>query len=45
MIVSEKDEEDTRLWHQQVCHMSKKGLQVLMNHKLLPNLKSLILDF
>ena len=43
--VSEKVEEDTLIWHQQLGHMSEKGLQVLMNHKLLPNFKSLIFDF
>ena len=45
MIVSEKVEEGFRLWHQWLGHMSKKGLQVLMNRKLLPDLKSLKLDF
>ena len=44
MIVSEK-EGDTRLWHQRLGHMSEKGLQVLMNCKLLLDLKSLTLDF
>ena len=45
VIVSDKAEEGSRLWHQRLGHMSEKGLQVLMNHKLLPDLKSLKLDF
>ena len=44
-IVSDKAEEGSRLWHQRLGHMSEKGLQVLMNRKLLPDLKSLKLDF
>ena len=44
-IVSEKAEEGSRLWHQRLGHMSEKGLQVLTNRKLLPDLKSLRLDF
>jgi len=44
-IVSKKEEEGTHLWHQQLGHVSEKGLQVLMKNKSLPNLKSLNLDF
>lgn len=44
-IVSEKEEEDTRVWHQRLGQMSEKGLHLLMNDKLLPDLKSLKLDF
>lgn len=43
--MSEKAEEGSHLWHQQLGHMSEKGLQVLMNYKLLSDLKSLKLDF
>ena len=35
----------TQLWHQRLGHMSERGLQVLMNCKLLPNLKTLNLMF
>ena len=35
----------TQLWHQNIGHMSERGLQVLMNRKLLPNLKYLDLMF
>lgn len=45
VTISEEVGEDTCLWHQQLGYMSEKGLQVLMNHKLLSNLKSLSLDF
>ena len=44
-IMSDKAEEGSRLWHQWLGHMSEKGLQVLMNRKLLPEFKSLKLDF
>ena len=44
-IVSDKAEDGSRLWHHWLGHMSKKGLQVLMNRKFLPDLKSLKLDF
>ena len=30
----------TQLWHHRFGHMSDKGLQVLMNPKLIPNLKT-----
>lgn len=45
MTVFEKEEEYTCLWHQQLDHMSEKGLHILMNCKLFPNLKFLSLDF
>ena len=35
----------TQLWHQRLGHMSERGLQVLMNRKLLPYLKSMDLMF
>jgi hypothetical protein len=41
MVVSKEASASTCLWHQRLGHMSKKGLQVLVNHKLLPNLQSL----
>ena len=44
-MVSEKDSDFVRLWHQWWGHMRKKGLKVLSDHKLLPSLKSLKLDF
>ena len=44
-VASEKEEAGTHLWHQQLGHMSEKGLQVLMKCKSLPGLKSLNLDF
>ena len=45
VIVSKKAEEGFCLWHQRLGHMSEKGLQVLMNHKFLPDFKSLKLEF
>jgi len=42
--VSEKVKEGTQLWHERLGDMSEKGCQVLMNHKLLPDLKSFRLD-
>ena len=44
-LVSEEESGSTQLWHQRLDHMSEKGLQVLMNCKLLPNLKTLNLMF
>ena len=44
-LVYEEVSKSTQLWHQYLGHMSEKGLQVLMNCKLLPNLKSLNLMF
>jgi len=43
--VSKKEEEGTCRWHHRLGHISEKGLHVLMTHKLLPDLKSLKLDF
>ena len=40
-LVSEEESGSTELWHQRLGHMSEKGLQVLMNRKLLPNSKTL----
>jgi hypothetical protein len=40
-----KDNDSVRLWHQRLGHMSEQGLKVLSDHKLLPSLKSLKLDF
>ena len=40
-LVSEEESGPNQLWHQHIGHMSEKGLQVLMNHKFLPNLKTL----
>ena len=40
-LVSAEELGPTQLWHQRLGHMSEKGLQVLMNHKLLPNLKTM----
>ena len=44
-MVSKESNEFTRLWHQRLGHMSEKGLKVLVNRKLLPDLKSLNLNF
>ena len=44
-LVSEEDSGSTQLWHQRLGHMSEKGIKVLMNCKLLPNLKTLNLMF
>ena len=44
-LVSEEMSGSTQLWHQRLGHMSERGLHVLMNCKLLPNLKSLDLMF
>jgi hypothetical protein len=43
--ISENDSDSIRLWHQRLDHMSERGLKVLSGHNLLPNLKSLKLDF
>jgi transposase InsO family protein len=43
-VVSENESDYVRLWHQRLGHMSEKGLKVLIDRKLLPNLKSLKLD-
>jgi len=45
MMVFEEENEATHLWNQQLGHMRKKGIKVLINCKLLPDLKSLILNF
>ena len=45
VVVSEKEEAGTHLWHQRLGHMSEKGLHILMKRKSLPDLKSLKLDF
>jgi hypothetical protein len=44
-MISQKDSDFFLLWHQQLDHMSKQGLNVLTDRKLLPSLKSLKLDF
>jgi hypothetical protein len=44
-VVSENENDDVRLWHQRLGHTSERGLKVLSDHKLLPSLKSLKLDF
>ena len=44
-LISEGVSGSTQLWHQRLGHMSEKGLQILMNRKLLPNLKTLNLMF
>ena len=41
----EEDSGSTQLWHQCLNHMSERGLQVLMNHKFLTNMKNLNLMF
>ena len=38
--VSEHDSSSIRLWHQRLGHMSERGLKILADRKLLPNLKS-----
>jgi hypothetical protein len=43
--VSENESDSVRLWNQWLGHMSEIGLKVLSDHKLLPILKSLKLDF
>ena len=35
----------TRLWHQRLGHISKRGMKVLADRKLLPSLKSVDLKF
>ena len=44
-LVYEEESGSTQLWHQCLGHMSEKGIQVLMNRKLLPNLKTRNLMF
>ena len=36
---------DAALWHQRLGHMSKKGLQVMLNREQLPGLQSADLEF
>ena len=43
--VSEHDSSSIRLWHQRLGHMSERGLKILADRKLLPNLRSGKLDF
>ena len=43
--VSENDSNYISLWHQRLGHMSKIGLNILSDRKLLPNLKSIKLYF
>eukprot|EP00253_Pinus_taeda_P033003 PITA_33003 len=43
--VFEHDSSSIHLWHQRLGHMSEKGLKILVDRKLLPNLKSGKLDF
>ena len=45
IMVSKNDSDSVRLWHQRLGNMSKQGLKVLTDRKLLPSLKSLKLDF
>lgn len=45
VATSDEANEPVRLWHQRLGHMSEKGLNALINYKLLPNLKSLNLNF
>jgi hypothetical protein len=44
-MVSENDNDYVRLWHEWLGHISEQGLKVLSDHKLLPSLKFLKLDF
>ena len=43
--VSAHDSNSIHLWHQRLGHMSERGLKILADLKLLPNLKSGKLDF
>eukprot|EP00253_Pinus_taeda_P003676 PITA_03676 len=43
--MSEHDSSSIHLWHQRLGHMSERGLKILADRKLLPNLKSGKLDF
>src|ERR1700733_13709640 len=38
--VSENDSSSIRLWHQRLGHMSERGLKILSDRRLLPNLNS-----
>jgi len=44
-MVSEHDSSSIRLWHRRLGHMSERGLKILADRKLLPNLTSGKLDF
>jgi hypothetical protein len=44
-VVYNNDSDFIRLWHQRLGHMREKILKVLIDHKLLPHLRSLELDF
>eukprot|EP00253_Pinus_taeda_P020671 PITA_20671 len=43
--VSEHESSSIHLWHQRLGHMSERGLKILADRKLLPNLRSGKLDF
>jgi hypothetical protein len=45
VIAYEDESESIFLWHQCLGHMSEKGLKVLVDHKSLPSLKFLNLNF
>ena len=45
MVVSKGESNSTHLWRQCFGHMREKGIKVLVDHKLLPTLKSLNLNF
>ena len=44
-MVSENDSSSIRLWHQRLGHMSERGLKILSDRRLLPNLKSVKVRF
>jgi hypothetical protein len=45
VVASKGVSDSTRLWHQCLDHMSEKGLKVLVDHKSLPSLKFMDLNF
>ena len=44
-VLSEAASHPTHLWHQCLGHMREKGMNILMNRKLLPNIKFLNFNF
>ena len=45
VCVASNGEESTMMWHFKLGHMSKQGLKILSERKLLPGLKSVSLPF
>ncbi|KOM25686.1 hypothetical protein LR48_Vigan153s000800 [Vigna angularis] len=44
-VATTKEEEATMMWHYRLGHMSERGLKILADHNLLPELKTFNLPF